>query len=174
MSTAAKKTRDYDHYVKPSKQKQWHERSERPIAARPMTKEEIEEHRQNLIKSYGCNDSDITYDFQKISDEDDEDRDDCIWLKYKMKCVVAGKPTIKVIFVIKLPIPDELRRMAENLRRQQASRTPAQKKPIRALPAPIQPVIEETPIDPIPTIPPTEEPPAPRPKLRKPVRTVKK
>lgn len=173
MSGSNRKTDNSDQYEKPSKQKQWHERSERPVAARAMTKDDIEEHRRNLVLSYGCEDSDITYDFQKIFDENDEDRDDCIWLKYKMKCIEMGKPRVKEIFTIKLPIPDELRRVAENLRRQQASRAPAQRKPIRALPAPIQPVIEELQID--STTPNTilnaDDPSTIRPKLRKPVRT---
>lgn len=132
-----------DYNEKPSKEKQWHERSERPIATRPMSKAEIEEHRVNLVKSYGCADSDITYEFQKITDEYDGDRDDCLWLRYIMKCVVAGLPQKREIFVIKLPIPEEIRREAEAMRRAQASRVPPQKKPQRALPAPVTPVVEK-------------------------------
>lgn len=132
---SAKKPRSDENYEKPSKHRQWQERSERPIAARPMTTDEIEEHRINLVNSYQCNDSDISYDFQKIQDENDEDRDDCLWLKYKMKCIVAGKPTIREVFSIKLPIPEELKRMAEHLRKQQANRSGAtRKKPAKAVP----------------------------------------
>jgi len=98
-------------YEKPSQRGQWHERSERPVAARPMTPVEIEEHRVNLVKSYNCDDKDITYDFQKILDDKDEDRDDCLWLKYRMKCVYSGKPTVRDIFSIKIPIPEEIRQL---------------------------------------------------------------
>jgi hypothetical protein len=134
------------NYEKPSREGQWHERSERPIAARPMTKAEIEEHRHNLVLSYGCDDADITFDFQKITNENDEDRDDCILLIYKMRCVVNNKPRVREIFSIKLPIPEELRRSAEALRRQ-AAKAPAQKKPLRALPAPTRPVVEGVVVD---------------------------
>lgn len=179
MSSNRKKEKDDENYEKPSKHKQWQERSEKPIAARAMTKEEIEEHRLHLVQSYQCEDSDISYDFQKIIDENDEDRDDCLWLKYKMKCVVAGKPTVREIFNIKIPIPDDIRRMAEQMRKQQASRTPM-RKPLKALPAPSTPstpvysgpTIEELPPSPQPEQ--TEEPQVARPKLRKPTRATKK
>jgi hypothetical protein len=111
-----------ENYEKPSTHKQWQERSERPIATRSMTRKEIEEHRINLVSSYQCEDGDITYDFQKILNENDEDRDDCLLLIYKMKCIMGGKPTIRDIFSMKLPIPEEVRTMAEQLRKQQANR----------------------------------------------------
>lgn len=136
-------THDENH-EKASRHKQWQERSERPIAAREMSAHEIEEHRRNLVSSYKCADEDITFDFYKIFDDNDEDRDDCILLKYKMKCVINGKPTIREVFSIKVPIPEEVKKMAEHMRRQQASRTqktdtivpvanrPVLKKPSRA------------------------------------------
>lgn len=172
-----------DDYEKPSKHRQWQERSERPIASRPMTPDEIEEHRLNLVNSYKCDDSDITFDFQKILDENDEDRDDCLWLIYKMKCIVAGKPTVRNVFCIKLPIPDELKKMAEHIRRQRGAGT-ARRKPVKALPAP-EPLIEEIPATPQNQPPPTsvssmtslataQEPPVARPKLRKPIRSTRK
>lgn len=174
MSSSGKKNCNDENYEKPSKRRQWQERSERPIAARPMTTDEIEEHRINLVRSYQCEDSDITFDFQKILDENDEDRDDCLWLKYKMKCVVAGKPTVREVFSIKLPIPEELKRMAEHMRRQQASRAGATRK--KPVPAPREPTIEGAPTEPVnPTNPPlAPEPPTQRPKLRKPIRAAKK
>lgn len=124
---------------KPSKTRQWQERSDRPIAARPMTPREIEEHRLNLVQSYQCADSDITFGFQKILDENDTDRDDCLWLRYTMKCVVSGRPAIREIFSIKLPIPEEVRKMGEKLKQEQmkrggGSRSRAAAKPM-ALPA---------------------------------------
>ncbi len=123
-----------ENYEKPSKHKQWQERSESPIASRPMNSVQIEEYRGHLARSYDCPIEDVSYDFYKIKDEHDEDRDDCLWLKYRMKTVSAtGKPMVRDIFSIKLPIPDEIRNMADVLRRQQSSRTPAQRKPVRLI-----------------------------------------
>ena len=171
-----KKAKSDENYEKPSKHRQWQERSERPIAARAMTEYEIENHRLLLVSSYQCDDTDITYDFQKIQDENDEDRDDCLWLKYKMKCITAGKPTIRDVFSIKVPIPEELKMMAQRMRKEQAARTRAQRKPnmsLKALPAPVkeEPVQEED-VMVEPAV--VDEPAESRPKLRKPVRVVKK
>lgn len=107
---------------KPSKTRQWQERSERPIASRPMSPQEIVAFTKTLADSYKCEVSDITYDFEKIQDENDTDRDDCLWLMYRMKCVIGGKPGTRDIFRIKLPIPDEVRRAGEMARQQQAKR----------------------------------------------------
>ncbi len=175
---AAYKKKEDENYEKPSKHKMWNERSGRPVATRPMTKDEIEEHRVNLVRSYQCENDDITIDFQKITDENDEDRDDCIWLKYRMKCILAGKPTIRDVFIIKLPIPDGVRQMAENLRKQQAAHrysTPLLPAPTSspvhaqylALPAP-------PPVQSLPQVIPANNssvnvgPPKSRPKLRRP------
>lgn len=174
MSAANKKAGADENYEKPSKHRQWQERSERPIASRPMTKEEIEEHRENLVRSYQCSDDDITIDFQKIIDENDEDRDDCLWLKYKMKRVVAGKPEVKDIFSIKLPIPEELKRMAEQMRKANAARTRAQKKEVKALPAPEVPAVTTAMPDAEPQPVQTPEDAPARPKLKKPARIVKR
>jgi hypothetical protein len=107
---------------KPSKTRQWQERSERPIASRPMSPQEIVAFMKTLADSYKCEVSEITYDFEKIQDENDTDRDDCLWLMYRMKCVIGGKPGTRDIFRIKLPIPDEVRRAGEMARQQQAKR----------------------------------------------------
>jgi len=109
----------------PSDKRQWRERSEKPIAARAMSSEEIEEYRHILAQSYECNIDDITTDFERIRDENDEDRDDCLWLKYKMKHIKGGKQTTRVIFTIKLPIPEEIRQMAEQMRQQKNQRARA-------------------------------------------------
>lgn len=157
----------------------WVERSEKPIATRAMTKAQIEEHRRNLVASYKCDDGDITYDFEKIFDENDEDRDDHLILIYKYSSVWRGKPTKREIFRLKLPIPEELKMMAEQLKKQGAKmqrRKPPGSRPTLALPAPddVQPAgvtIEEIVDTPEPT--PAGEEPGPqviKPKLRKPVR----
>lgn len=166
MSGNQNKKRFDENYEKPSKHKQWQERSERPIAVQSMSKEQIEELRRNLIASYQCEDNEITYDFQKITDKDDEDRDDCLWIKYKLKCIRNGKPTTAEIFTIKLPIPDSIKKAAEDLKKTQMS---AQVRPAQLqitngiMPAP---VVTNPPVDP--------EPVATRPKLRRPVTRGKK
>lgn len=131
-----------DSYSKPSRHKQWQERSSRAAATKSMSKGEIEEHRRNLVNSYQCEDNEITTHFQRITDDDDDDRDECMWLKYKLKCVVSGEPQDREIFTVKMIIPDEIKKRAEDIRRQQTSRMPARKKPMRELPAPADPVIE--------------------------------
>ena len=162
-------------HEKPSTRGQWHERSDRPIAARPMTHVEIEEHRVNLVRSYQCDDKDITFDFQKILDENDEDRDDCLWLKYRMKCVISSKPSVRDVFSIKLPIPEEVRQVAERLRQEQARKNGVKSKSVvhqtnasahaqaSAHPHVSGPTVEEVVDEPII-----------RPKLRKPIRVVRK
>lgn len=161
------KNRFDENYEKPSRHKQWQERSERPVAAQGMTKQQIEGHRRNLVKSYDCDDKDITYEFHKISDEDDEDRDDCLWIKYKMKCVRLGKPVNQEIFSIKLPIPEDLKKMAEQMKKQQVNRSGMQTKPpVQLITAPPAQLAAAVPT--APTV--TTEPAVPRPKLRKPVR----
>lgn len=172
MSTDKKLDEDYE---KPSRHRQWQERSSAPVAARPMTSAEIEEHRLNLVASYKCEDKDISFEFQKIIDENDEDRDDCLWLKYKMKCIVNSKPTIREIYSLKIPIPEEVRRMAEQLKKQQMARKPA------ALMAPVQTTPQtqpntqtpqsntQTPQTPTPTPAASDSDEHTRPKLRKPV-----
>lgn len=167
------KTKEDENYEKPSKHKMWHERSARPIASRVMTKIQIEEHRLNLVRSYKCRDDEITFDFQKIMDENDEDRDDCLLLIYEMKCVVASKPVVREVFTIKLPIPDEIRKMAEAARKNQAPRRR------RRGAAPAQPLLltaaADTPVEEpqvgcvsnigaLPALPPVM-----RPKLRRPI-----
>ena len=108
-----RKVEDED-YEKPSKHKQWRERSRNPTTTRSMTTIEIEEHRKNLVNSYNCADNEISIAFEKIKDENDEDRDDCIWLKYLMDNISAdGVPNKRIIFPIKIRIPESIRRKAD-------------------------------------------------------------
>lgn len=120
-----------DHYVKPSEEKQWHERSDAPSIINEMKKEEIEGHRRNLIAMYGCKESDITFQFVRIDDLDDADRNDFIHLKYYLKCVVHNEPQIKEIFSIKVKIPDEIRTAARGINSAKALPPPKLKKPTR-------------------------------------------
>ncbi len=110
---------------KPSNKPQWQEKSDIPMATRPMSKQEIEEHRVNLVASYKCKDTDIYYKFQKITNDEDDDKDECLWLKYYLKCVMDGVATDREIFKIKLPIPDELKRMADQIKKQMNQPPPA-------------------------------------------------
>jgi hypothetical protein len=91
-----------------------------------------------------------------------------------MKCVVAGRPTIREIFSIKLPIPDELKRMAEQMRKEQAARARGNKKAnanLKALPAP-KPAESDTVAQDV--APEESAETTAKPKLRKPVRVVKR
>jgi hypothetical protein len=147
-----------------SKTKQWHERSERPIAARPMTKEQIVEFQSYLAMSYKCRPDDITYEFEKIFDEKDEDRDDCLWLKYKMNTIWQGKPTMRIIYTIKLPIPEDLKMRAEQMRRQE--KEDRKMKRGGAPPSHAQPQVSTVIIEEVTE----EDESSQRPKLRKPMR----
>lgn len=127
-----------------STRKQWHERSEKPIAQKYMTTAQIEQYRLVLVQSYKCLDSDIDYIFEKILDENDADRDDCIWLKYRLNCIVADKPQLRVVFVIKLPIPDRVKKTAENLQREARAKQSARRKTMWQIEdAPAPPQVEE-------------------------------
>ena len=123
---------------KPSKYTQWLERSDRPTTSREMTRTEIEEHRINLVRSYHCSDADVIYDIERIIDEEDEDRDKCLWLRYKIKCLDGGT---REIFSIKILVPEELKRVAENMRKQQADKQSQRKQlaDASAPPAPPEP-----------------------------------
>lgn len=137
----------YENYEKPSKEKQWQEKSEAPIITTCMTKTDILQFGRYLAQSYQCDNSDIEYDFEKITDENDEDREDCLWLKYKMKCGPLGKTILRVIYSIKIPVPDEIKKKAEDHRRAESINSRKR----LALPAP---------------------PESAKPKLRKPVRKI--
>ena len=117
---------------KPSKTRQWQERSECPVASRPMTPAEIVQFRKVLADSYKCGPQFVSYEFEKIQDEKDADRDDCLWLIYRLDCIVKGQPAKRDIFKIKLPIPEEVRKAGEEQRRKQAQQS---RKPKAILPA---------------------------------------
>ena len=109
---------------KASRNEQWQERSDRPIATRPMTTVQIEEHRKNLALSYKCDIKDITYEFQKIFDETDDDKDKCLLLVYRLNIIWRGKQSKREIFRLKIPIPEEIKMMADHLKKQSANKPP--------------------------------------------------
>lgn len=145
-------------YEKPSKRKRWEERADKPIIDRPMTVADIEEYRRFLVASYDCEQEEIAWEFRRIRDEDiDEDRDDYIWLKYKIRVIEDKKIVMRDIFSIKLPIPESVRATAGEARRRQDAGVATHHRPIRALPAPSGAVITTT-----PTLGPEDAPPRPR------------
>ncbi len=104
------------NFEKISKREQWQGRQNHPVMTRTISRVEIEELRCNLVASYGCPNADITFDFQRINDEADEDRFNCLYLKYKLKCINAGKPTVREIFSLKIPVPEEVLLRAEKMK----------------------------------------------------------
>jgi hypothetical protein len=97
----------------PSNRRQWQERPRVPTIKREMPLEEIEYFRKSLVNSYGCKDSDITYEFKKINEKydiKDEDMDNYLRLKYKHACIVHNVPQNKTIFTFKIPIPERLKK----------------------------------------------------------------
>lgn len=74
-----------------------------PTSSKDLTAEDINLLHQNLASAYQCPMDDIEYDFQKITDEYDEDREDYIWLVYKLH----GRE----IFTYKMLIPEEIKEM---------------------------------------------------------------
>ena len=87
-------------------------------APKMMTGEEIEELRKNWVAAYQCDDSAITFDFQKITDVLDDAHDTCLRLIYSMTTDIARRE----IFSINMPVPDELRIMANQILREQRKR----------------------------------------------------
>ena len=168
--------------TKPSRDKQWHEQSCRPVIINRMNQKEINMHRSNLLAMYGAADDDITIHFKKLTDKNDEDYDDCLELIYKLKCVRFGKEEQRDIYRIKIPIPVSLKQRAEALRAEKE----AQSRIIRALPAPVYepepeivqraiPMTTSSPTTASPTIinqqptsQPTSQPTTKRPAVRKP------
>ena len=65
-------------HTKPSKDKQWQEKSTHPVISNKMSTKDIESHRRNLLDMYDADDKDITVHFKKIIDKNDEDFDDCL------------------------------------------------------------------------------------------------
>ena len=115
----------------PSRTRQWQEKSDLPpVATKELTRDGIEEHRRNLVASYKCKDSDIRYIFEKITDKNDNDRDDCLWLKYLMKCVRGEKVVEREIFHLKIPIPSDVKKKARDIQMNKL------RGGVKALPAP--------------------------------------
>lgn len=72
-------------------------------SSKELTKEDIDGLHANLSAVYQCSQDDIIYDFHKITDEFDDDRDDHIWLIYRYQN--------REIFSFKMLIPEEIKQM---------------------------------------------------------------
>ncbi|QJX72196.1 hypothetical protein F-M6_0433 [Faustovirus] len=93
---------------------QFNETRELPFTYRSWNSTEIEEFRRALVRSYtGCEDKDITYNFEPV-DIDDPDKD-CIWLVYKMSCIWGSAPITRTIYSKKMQLPERLRSKAAEL-----------------------------------------------------------
>lgn len=160
-----------------STSRQFNERSCAPIATRAMTITEIKAHRDLLMQRFGyTNEEDLIWKFEKIQDEKDVDREDCLWLKYLMKVEKKGKIEWRECFTLKIPIPEKLRKAAAEFAKTNREHRPRQRgvKP-KALPAPdthTSAVAGAATPTPTPTITEPAEPEAPvpaRPRARKPM-----
>jgi hypothetical protein len=134
MSKTKKKFDEF--YEKPSKHRGWMERGDAPVITRNMNGDDIRKFAVVLAQSFtGATPEDIKFEFERIADENDEDRTDCIWLRYFIKCINSkGEPDTKNIYNVKIPVPERLRGKSE-----QASATAGPKRAparARALPAP--------------------------------------
>ncbi len=107
---------------------QWHERSIRSLAVREMSEKDMEQLRRVMVQSYNCLDTDITFSFEKIRDENDVDRDSCIWITYWMDCIQSGKPTKRNIFRMKILLPARIREKAESMNK--TTRRPMQRRDV--------------------------------------------
>lgn len=104
---------------KASRDTQWREAPQKPIATKPMDMVEIENYRKLLVMRYECDDRDIWFKFIKIVNLNDEDRDDCLWLQYLMKTFDHDNNIVdRIIYSLKLPIPDHIRKRANDIRNQ--------------------------------------------------------
>jgi hypothetical protein len=105
---------------------QWQERPRAPTIKRNMTKDEIEEFRKALVLSAKCNNGDITSKIEVMNEKDDygdPDIKDYVKLVYRQQCVFQDKPQNRVIYTIKIPIPDNVKARMNAVKRSPAQIT---------------------------------------------------
>ncbi len=151
-----------ENYEKP-KCGQLNEKSDRPVAVKNMTRDEINLMLKCLAASYGCDEKDITFEFTRIDDIYDDDRNDCLLLTYIMKFLSHDKIKTREIFKIKIPVPEKMRQEAEAARIAKATQ-----RVMYITGGEIGTVDMGTPITPIST------PETNRLKIKKPIRPIKK
>lgn len=86
-----------------------------------MTDDEMKEFKIVLAQSFKCSESDIFIAFDVITDDRDEEREDCIYLKYMLNSFIDNKLVTRPIFKLKIPIPQHVKdgvRMAEQEKKQ--------------------------------------------------------
>jgi hypothetical protein len=89
----------------------------------PWTREDIDTMTNSLAKSYKILPAEITHKFEKIDDVNDDDRFRCVYIVYYMKreMVLGGQSKLsdrdRQIFKVKMPLSEEMKRKAEELRR---------------------------------------------------------
>lgn len=110
-----------------TKDTSFNEKSDGPIATREMTKEEIEDFKRVLAKSYfGLDESNITWEFFKIPDND-TDCNDYIMLRYDMITINNGEKKKRTIYKLKLPLPESVKEKAQRMNEKTAREGGARK-----------------------------------------------
>lgn len=111
-----------------TKERSFNEKAEAPIATRYMTEDEVEEYKHILVKSYpGFKTEDIFWKFHAIP-EADTDREDFIYLVYYMRTIKEGKKQDRVIFKLKLPVPDTVKERYQRNREKEVREGTTRKK----------------------------------------------
>jgi hypothetical protein len=106
--------KESQYYNVPAEGKQWQEKSYEPIVVDSITRVQILEIQAAFAKSYHCNIKEITTKFNKISNKDDDDRGVCLLLTYNYTYMDRGKMVNRVIFSIKVPVPEDIKQRAES------------------------------------------------------------
>jgi len=73
------------------------------------SEEAVEEFRRALVKSNGCKDTDITYKITRITDDQDDDKNDFVNLTFYLNCSRIGQPINRRIYSLKVAIPEEVK-----------------------------------------------------------------
>ena len=95
----------YGNYDIPSSHCQWNENAGHNTVAKIWTKEEILAFKTLLALSYKCNESEIDFDFEQITDKDNPSSELCLRLIYKVN-TAKGWKRINEFLVL---IPERLR-----------------------------------------------------------------
>jgi hypothetical protein len=111
---ASKKTtynQDDEYYQTASKHRQWNERAYENLDDWEMDKKEIAKLQINLADSYKVPHDEITHQFERIDNDDDDDRDDYLNCMFFMKSYKnpSGR---RQIFSIKVKIPEHMKLQA--------------------------------------------------------------
>jgi len=85
-----------------------------------MSAADIEETRRVLVASYKCDDSDIIWTFEGIDNEYDTNRSGFLMLVYRMKSTWKNQSQNRVIFKMKVPVPEDLMARFEEIKRASA------------------------------------------------------